>query len=253
MRRARQLDAQVASSVLAAAKTCILRNSNNSEKARMSRNLGRQSHRASQNLKHIQINNDIANLKSQLDDSSQNTKDLKAKLKDLSERKKEAGKSPRNNQAPSNRFDIPIPEIQGTPLRKRFAAAAPLTTIAETAGPSRSDDEVPAPLLPAATGTGSESRIQDHSTSLEVQYDPVSQLKCLSTCISYWWSYIQVFEDADLEFVNHSQQEPELSCNFFFPPFDFDSFNSFLEREPTPQPTAEEIEAHIFLRSVLGQ
>ena len=82
----------------------------------MSRNMGRQSHRTAQSTAHLQLNNDIIQVKNQLVDSAQNRKELKAKLKDLTEKKKEAGKSPRNIQAPLNRFNIPLPEILGTPV-----------------------------------------------------------------------------------------------------------------------------------------
>ncbi len=129
--RARELDARVAASVLAASKTCIPRNINNSEKARMSRNMGRQSHRAAQSTAHLQLHTDIIQIKNQLADSAQNRKELKAKLKDLTEKKKEVGKSPRNIEAPSNRFKIVIPEIVGTP-------ASPTVVLTDAATPPAS-------------------------------------------------------------------------------------------------------------------
>lgn len=84
----------------------------------MSRNLGRQSTRAERTRTHLQLNNQISEVKSLLTTGapSQTTKDLKAQLKDIQAKKKEAGKSPRHSQASSNRFDIPIPKIQGLQL-----------------------------------------------------------------------------------------------------------------------------------------
>ncbi|KJA24730.1 hypothetical protein HYPSUDRAFT_53539 [Hypholoma sublateritium FD-334 SS-4] len=50
---------------------------------------------------------------SRLYKSAQATKDLKAELKELSEKRKAAGKSPRHAHAPKNRFDVSIPKIRG--------------------------------------------------------------------------------------------------------------------------------------------
>jgi hypothetical protein len=46
--------------------------------------------------------------------TSQAQKELKAKLKDLTEKKKEAGRTPRHNRAATQKFEgIDIPPIQG--------------------------------------------------------------------------------------------------------------------------------------------
>ena len=110
--RARIFDTRVAESIIAASKTCIPRNINNSEKARMSRNLGRQAHRAQQDTTHRKLDDDIVDTRSLLNTSTQAMKDLKTQLKELTNKKKEAGKAPRNNQAASNKFDVPIPKIR---------------------------------------------------------------------------------------------------------------------------------------------
>ena len=78
----------------------------------MSRNLGRKIHHIDQNNTHIKLMNEIADVKSLLETSTQTTKELKTRLNGLAE-KKDAGKSPRKIHAPSNRFDTPVPEIQG--------------------------------------------------------------------------------------------------------------------------------------------
>ena len=79
----------------------------------MSRNLGRQAHRAERNNTHRKLDDDIADTRSLLSVSAQTAKDLKAQLKELTEKKKEAGKAPRNSQAASNKFNTPIPKIRG--------------------------------------------------------------------------------------------------------------------------------------------
>ncbi len=93
------------------------------------------------NTAHVQLNDHITHVKNQLVDSIQNTMDLKAKLKDLSEKKKESGKAPRNIQASSNQFDIEIPTIQGVPsaLTGVNSDDIPPYEMALT-GPSRNDD-----------------------------------------------------------------------------------------------------------------
>lgn len=92
----------------------------------MSRNLGRQIHRAQQSRAHLQLDNAIADVKTRLTQSTQISKDLKAELKELGDKKKEAGKSPRNSHAPSNLFKVPIPKIQG--LTVKTASDPPVTT-----------------------------------------------------------------------------------------------------------------------------
>jgi len=78
----------------------------------MSRNLGRQAHRAQQNTTHRKLDDDIADTRSLLNTSTQAMKDLKTQLKELTDKKKEAGKAPWNNQAVSNKFDVPILKIR---------------------------------------------------------------------------------------------------------------------------------------------
>jgi hypothetical protein len=78
----------VADSIVAASKACIPRNINNSEKARMSRNLGEKSHRIERGNTHVELINRIADVKSLLDNSTQKTKELKvARLNELAEKK----------------------------------------------------------------------------------------------------------------------------------------------------------------------
>ena len=78
----------------------------------MSCNLRQQAHREEQNTTHQELDSDIADTRSLLDTSAQMTKDLKAQLKELTDKKKEAGKSPQKSQAALNKFNIPIPKIQ---------------------------------------------------------------------------------------------------------------------------------------------
>ena len=61
-----------------------------------------------------------------------------------------------------------------------------------------------------------------------------------------------MLEDADTSSEQSGLLPPVLS-DFVYPPFDIDSFNDFLAREPTPQPTAAEVEAHNLIRLFIGQ
>ena len=79
----------------------------------MSHNLGQKSHCMDQSETHTKLTNQIADIKSLLDNSTQKTKELKAQLNELTEKEKDTGKSPQNIQAPSNRFNTLIPKIQG--------------------------------------------------------------------------------------------------------------------------------------------
>ena len=60
----------------------------------MSHNLGQKSHHMIQSETHTKLANQIADIKSLLDNSTQKTKELKAQLNELTEKKKDAGKSP---------------------------------------------------------------------------------------------------------------------------------------------------------------
>ena len=62
-----------------------------------------------------------------------------------------------------------------------------------------------------------------------------------------------MLEDADTSSGQSGLLPPELLSDFVYPPFDIDSFNDFLAREPTPQPTTAEVEAHNLIRLFLGQ
>lgn len=79
----------------------------------MSHNLRRQAHQAEQGATHQKLDTDIADTKSLLKTSAKTIKDLKAQLEEITDKKKEAGKVPRNSQADVNKFNIPIPKIQG--------------------------------------------------------------------------------------------------------------------------------------------
>ena len=58
-----------------------------------------------------ELNDDIADTRSLLNTSSQMTKDVKARLKELTDKKKETSKVPRNNQAASNKSNAHIPKM----------------------------------------------------------------------------------------------------------------------------------------------
>ena len=93
----------------------------------MTRNLGRKIHHMDQSKTHVKLMSEIADVKSLLDTSTQTTKELKTRLNELAEKKKEAGKSPRKIHAPSNRFDTPVPKIQGLLIETMSPQAATTT------------------------------------------------------------------------------------------------------------------------------
>ena len=109
----------------------------------MSRNLGRKGHRIERCNTHVKLVNEIADVKSLLDNSTQQTKELKARLNELAEKKKEAGKSPRKIQAPSNRFNTPIPKIRGLRIdtTSESSSAAPNESMSATLVPTTSYDK----------------------------------------------------------------------------------------------------------------
>jgi hypothetical protein len=226
--RARVFDTRVAESIIAASKTCIPRNINNSEKARMSRNLGRQVHRAEKDTTHRKLDNDIADTRSLLNASAQTAKDLKAQLKELTEKKKEAGKSPRKSQAASNKFNIPIPKIRGgsttTVTNAVFKHNPTFPThdnLSQTVFPS--PVQHPSSPVTPVPGLGDHDALAPTMTGV---------MGLVGT------PYI------DSEEENH----PGLQL----PPLDLDLLYMSLENEPVAEPTAEEVVAYHFLKNALG-
>jgi hypothetical protein len=208
----------------------------------MSRNLGRKSHRAEQSSTHLKLANEITEVKSLLASSSQQTKELKARLNDLSERKKEAGKSPRNLQAPSNRFDIPIPKIRGLTTK---TASPDITHASKSASdpdvtPGRKDSDLPPEDQPMFDH-GSVYNMELLNSSYSTPGLPVLQLPTIL-------STAQPFEAGpSMGFDSEVQSEVEV------PPFDLNVFNAMLDQGPLPEPTDEELAAHAFLRTVFGK
>jgi hypothetical protein len=116
--RARIVDARVAMSIMAAGKTCIPLNINNSEKARMIRNIGRQTHRAQQRSTHRGLDVEIEATENIINEATQAARVARSSLKSLKEQKKDAGRSPRHSQVAGNKYNnIHIPKIQGLSVR----------------------------------------------------------------------------------------------------------------------------------------
>jgi len=112
--RARKFDEEVVASIISATKTCILRNPNNDESARMGKNVGRQANRTRKRREHNKLDDGIDMVKEKLASTAQEQKDLKARLKDLQVQKKEAGRTPRHNRPSTSQFDdVHIPKIVG--------------------------------------------------------------------------------------------------------------------------------------------
>lgn len=190
----------------------------------MRRNLGRQSTRAERTRTHLKLDNQITEVKSLLttDTPSQTTKDLKAQLKDLQAQKKEAGKSPRHSQAPSNRFNVPIPKIQGLQLSQQ----------------SNHTSQSP-PVSPE--NSESNGIQEDFSAMLTERTDPSHH-------------YLEhMAEESTLRAAFEIDRTVGTHAAFDFQPFDVDSFLTMLDKEPIPGPTAAEMAAHQYLRAALGK
>ena len=107
--RARSLDASVAASITAASQACILRNTHNSEIARMTRTISRRAHNAHRRANHNAIDKDIDEVRENIATASLANRELKAQLKDLTEKKKEAGRTPRHNRTnPQSNTTVPL-------------------------------------------------------------------------------------------------------------------------------------------------
>ena len=212
----------------------------------MSHNIGRQAHRAEQNIAHRELDSDIADTKFLLNASAQTAKNLKVRLKELTDKKKETGKSPRKSQAASNKFDIPIPKIRAnTTITAAFASessfnpcsSSPLA-IDKNTGMS---DMMPVDV-PFANRTETQA-LAHHDKLSQVVFQP------------------PVPTDAPTSNRNpntpvgtpYNSDEARYHPRFELPPFDLDLFNMALENEPVAEPTAEEVAAYQFLKYTLGK
>lgn len=111
--RARTLDASVAVSITAAKRTCIFRNPHDGQIDRMTCSITHQTKNAHRRATHQDLNDNIDDLQERITNASQAQKELRAQLKDLTEQKKEAGRTPRHNQSTSKFDDVKIPLIRG--------------------------------------------------------------------------------------------------------------------------------------------
>jgi hypothetical protein len=203
----------------------------------MSRNLGRQAHRSQQNTTHRKLDSDIADTRSLLDTSAQTTKDLKAQLKELTEKKKEAGKAPRNSQAASNTFNVPIPKIRAGTARADAAGHAAIELAATNVEDVEMQEIVPADI-PFVNPTVAPS----HHDELSMFQPPAPG--DAPTGVLSLSSEIGALCDVE-ETRNHP--------GFDLPPLDLDLFNMVLENEQVPEPTAEEVAAYHSLKYLLGK
>ena len=228
---------RVAESIIAASKICILQNINNSEKARMSHNLGRQAHWSQRGTAHRKLDNDIVDTRSLLDISSQTTKDLKAQLKELTDKKKEAGKTPRNSQAASNKFNVPIPKIGAGSLSATTDVAFEL---APSSAPNSDVEKqeiqpIDVPIVNYAMAPTVPTHHDDFSA-----FQPLSPVPGVLGLLSEIGTH-------------YDSEDARYHPGFDLPPLDLDLFNLMLENEQVPEPTAEEIAAYQFLKYSLGK
>jgi hypothetical protein len=97
---------------MAASNACILPNINNSEISQLSRTISCQNHNACWRNTHKAIDDDINEVHDYIAMTTQAQKDLKAQLKELNKKKKEAGRMPRHNRVAAQKFDsVMIPAI----------------------------------------------------------------------------------------------------------------------------------------------
>lgn len=191
----------------------------------MSRNLGRQAHRAEQYTTHRKLDSDIADTKSLLNASAQTAKDLKAQLKELTEKKKEVGKSPRKSQAVSNKFTIPIPKIRGS------STTTTMTNAVFEHNPN--DNNLSQAVFP--------SPVQPPS--------PVPGLGDAGDAPTM----TGVTAPGPGPYINSAESEEDYDHpGFHLPPLDLDLLYMSLEKEPVAEPTAEEVAAYHFLKNALG-
>ena len=196
----------------------------------MSRNLGRKIHHINQSNTHVKLMNEIADVKSLLITSTQMTEDLKTRLNELSVKKKDAGKSPQKTQAPLNRFDTPVPKIQG--LIETMSLATSITTNSVSAG------DVASSRQPLDNNSVSTSDVASSG-------QPLNDNSMSANNIA---SSGQPLDDSEMQNEVTPCEIPLASFDF-----DFDLFNQMLEQEPIPEPTEAELVAHAFLREVLGK
>jgi hypothetical protein len=110
--RAREVDASTAASIAAENKTCILRNPHNTEFDRVARAVGRRAKSTQQCATQNDLDASIDVVREQISAVSHTQKDLKMKLKGLTEKRKEVGHAKQGRSA-SNYDDAEIPLIRG--------------------------------------------------------------------------------------------------------------------------------------------
>lgn len=222
----------------------------------MSRNLGRQSHRAQQSAVHAQLHNEITDVKSRINSSAQETKDLKGKLKGLSDKKKEMGQSPRHSQAPSNRHNVPIPQIRPPSLPSNLNESASLSesSINRNIASDLSMSETPPALAnsPYDNIPQIQSLVNAPSTENTQSHEAFDMNTSILDSPLYMNRALE-FPPFDLDMFNAALEAFDMNIDSpnsaFEPPFDF----AALGDGPIPQPTAEELQAHQFLWAMLGK
>jgi len=177
------------------------------------------------------------------------------------EKKKEAGKAPRNSQAGANKFNTPIPKIQG--------AGAVLSGIASesesaptTTGNTGSETQEITPVTGINIRNASESA---GTPTVTVTSDHAAETQEIApaNCHGFPTHELPMFEPPAShvptgEAINNDSEEVALIHTSHWhpglelPPLDLELFNAALENEPIPEPTAAEKAAHLFLRGLFG-
>ena len=163
-------------------------------------------------------------------------------MKELTDKKKEAGTAPRISQAGSNKFNVPIPKIQpGT------SAAAATTT---------SDSDMAFELTASSPATDVDSMQETMAIDVPFAITPTHHhdLSVVQPPSPPLPSDAPTGLPSETHGLSYdSVEEATYHPGFDLPPLDLDLFNMVLEKKLIPGPTAEEVAAYLFLKQSLGK
>ncbi|KAG6807418.1 hypothetical protein H0H92_007610, partial [Tricholoma furcatifolium] len=108
---ARIADGRLARSIASVEEDCILHNRNNSEADRYRRVVSRRVYAAQRRSTHQDLDDQLYEIRADIASTAALRKDLQVALKNLEEKKKGAGRTPRHNRAAKTRFNVTVPQI----------------------------------------------------------------------------------------------------------------------------------------------
>ncbi|KAJ7589309.1 hypothetical protein C8J56DRAFT_888896 [Mycena floridula] len=110
---AHKYDRQAAAKLRTARESCILQNANNTDKDRWRRSISRASHAYQRGREHSELDIQIAMLREEVHDQTQQKKEKQAQLKSLLEQKRGKGRSPRHSKTSTPSSSSSIPKVYG--------------------------------------------------------------------------------------------------------------------------------------------